>query len=382
MAGDWANYQTFLDASTNIRRASVTEKEAFFHRYNNEVAPRLATLEANFELWAYCLAPAHPPPNTVVNLHVDAARQGDYATQYRFEATQIRVPAAGCVWHCLVPVENPGGHPGAVIRNRVILLFRGTAQTPATWRSHRGSLHTEPIGAYADGNVFGVSKYSFYLIRSSIDAWLAIQSQQRRHVTFVGYSLGGSLAMRSLLHHATRNPPTFEWQQSELYMYAAPGLERSASQALTTLFDGDPLYRQLHAFWHDRDWVPVTGNYPRTWGFEYSSIDRPPTPADPTQALAVRRELHSLSVQQRHSLPFVALEEGWNVILAYRHESIGGEPVSGGLKHAFTDFTRQIPYGGVGATFVWVGMGTWTVAKVVLSQLRLRPNDWCQHTHH
>jgi len=349
---DWNDYSQFLEDSGKIRRACVEDKEAYFRRYNETVARRFTTLEANFHIWANCLSAIHPPQGTVVHLHVDQRYRYDYATHYRFEHTGVHVWAAGCVWHYLEPHNDP--NPNA----RAILLFRGTAIKPATYRSQRGWLHTEPIGAYADGNISGVARQSYNRIRSKVSDWMRQKSDQRRPITFVGSSLGGSLAMRSLEVH--RMNGHHQWQQSELYIFSSPGLETEIANNLETHFSRN----QLHAFWHVDDWVAITGHYPQTRGREYSAHPH-------------RRKL---GIIERHTLPFVSLEEGWQRILAYSAESGTGRPSVTVDGQVFRSFFRQGPYGIFTATPVWVGMGLWSHGRTLFSVQD--PAEWCRHGHH
>lgn len=367
--GDWRRYRAFLKDSNRVRWGTRVQKVNYFTRYNQEVVPRFSTLEANFQIWAHCLSAVHPPDHQLVDLNVAGGNQRDYSTQYRFNGTCIKVPAAGCVWHYLLPENNP--------RGRAILLFRGTAPHPATYRSRRGSLHTEPIGAYADGNIIGVSRLSFERIRPHIAQWLATQSQERRHVTFVGFSLGGALAMRSLLHYATRTPGAFEWEQSELYIFNSPGLENSAAAELTLRFPP----AQLRAIWHVDDYVSKTGYYPRTMGTEYSRSHRVSL-FDPAQTAATYPRLTHLSVIKRHNLPLLAIEEVWHETIAYAAESVDGAPIVSRHARAITDNIRQSLYGVIGASAIWVVMGGYTLGKTAFSQLRLMPEDFCQHDRH
>ncbi|KNG81517.1 hypothetical protein ANOM_010538 [Aspergillus nomiae NRRL 13137] len=147
----WANnYQLFLEDSSTIRSASPVEKQYFFASYSTHIAPNLRSLEANFWIWTNVLAAIHPPPGTTVHLHVIEAHRGDYDTEYLFVDTCIRLVGAGLVWHYLEPVHEDRNY-------RAILLFRGTSLNPATYRTSNGSLDREPMGAWADGNLFGVA---------------------------------------------------------------------------------------------------------------------------------------------------------------------------------------------------------------------------------
>lgn len=367
---NWGHYRAFLDDSTGVRQGTVLQKVDYFERYNTKVVPHFSTLEANFQIWAHCLSAVHPPNHQLVHLNVAAGHQRDYNTRYRFEGTCIKTPAAGCVWHYLLPENEHGG--------RAILLFRGTAPHPASYHNERGSLHTEPIGTYADGNLISVSRFSFERIRPQIAQWLQTRSQARRHITFVGFSLGGSLAMRSLLHYATQTPNAFELEQCELYIFNSPGLEESAATELTVRFQP----AQLRAIWHVDDYVSKPGFYPRTIGKEYSRSRRV-LPLDQAQTAATSPKLKYLSILDRHTLPLLAIEEVWHERLAYVAESVSGAPIVSSYRRAIIDtFIRQALFGFAISTPIWMVMGSYTLAKTAFSQLRLKPQDFCLHHHH
>lgn len=228
------DYQLFIKDSSTVRSAGPTQRRDFFESYNTRVAREFKTLEANFWVWANLLAAIHPPPGTRVRLHVTEEHQEDYDTEYQFVTSRIRLVGAGLVWHYLEPVHK------SEMNYRAILLFRGTSLNPATYRTRKGLLNREPMGAWADGNLFGVGRMSFPLIHQEIAAWLDTQSNTYgRNITFIGSSLGGALSMRLLKHHLKHKNRGCE--QSELYVYSSPGLEQKYARELTNQSHGGKL---------------------------------------------------------------------------------------------------------------------------------------------
>jgi hypothetical protein len=413
----------------------MANRKAYIDHYNKTVAIHLSTLEANFHIWANLLSAIHPPQGTIVDLRVLDRQKDfaeDYAERYKFVQTCVRVPGVGCVWHYLEPVGKESVE-GEIIKDRAlgkgtlknenrtsssaemksvkkrgidddyiepadrgstnhkfvndqgkakraIILFRGTAIHPATYRPKRRWLHTEPMGVWADGNLLSVASTSFFWIKSDIGEWMKVQSDIGRDITFVGASLGGTLAMRSLKHHiiAQCAEKKESWKRSALYIYSAPGLSRGAANFLKEKFYENDRWLQLHAFWHVDDWVATTGHYPRTNGREYSqqrcSLSRP------VSSRATKIPPDHLSKRERHTLPFVALEEVWHAWLAYSIDSVVGEPKLKYLSHKFRSLLRQTALGMAAAPFISIGKG-------IQGQVRklgalLKKEDVCGHEKH
>ncbi|GMF71817.1 unnamed protein product [Aspergillus oryzae] len=362
----WAvNYQLFLDDSSTIRSASPNEKNNFFASYNTRVAVNFQTLEANFWIWTNILAAIHPPPGTRVHLHVREEHQGDYDTEYQFADTRIRLVGAGLVWHYLEPVHDDRDY-------RAILLFRGTSLNPATYRTQNGLLDREPMGAWADGNLFGVARMSFPLIHDEIATWLDTQSNvHRRNITFIGSSLGGALSMRSLKCHLKHQNPGCN--QSELYVYSSPGLERKHARELTRLRGEN--FRQMHAYWHARDAIALTGYYPRVVGQEFSQ-------SRPHASAASRTVPKKLSFLKKHLLPFLSIQEGWGVILAYSRNTVDEGPTVSEFYRYSSKVIRQFPLGFPCCWLITGGMGLLTQSRKALSRIFDRKvEDFCGHHH-
>lgn len=68
----WNNHNTFLEDSGKIRTATSHNKRQYLENYNAYIAPRLHTLEANFQVWANILAAMHlPGTNADISLYLN-----------------------------------------------------------------------------------------------------------------------------------------------------------------------------------------------------------------------------------------------------------------------------------------------------------------------
>ncbi|KAK4065386.1 hypothetical protein Trihar35433_7506 [Trichoderma harzianum] len=359
MMDRWHNHNNFLEDSGRMRTATSHNKRQYLENYNTYIAPRLHTLEGNFQIWANILAALHLPgtngtQHADINLNLNP-QHPEYDTTYRITDTQVSVLAAGCVWHYLEPVNNPAA--------RAILLFRGTATHPAEYRDRKGRLNVEPAGAWADGNFKSVASFSYRVIKDRVFNWMNEQTAKGRDITAVGYSLGGCLAMRALKHYAEEKRP--RWENSELYAFSAPGLDTTAAEEFTKLFEGR--YTQLHTYWHVDDLVPVTGHYPITTPKAYSRIG-------PYGVILSR-----IGVLHTHLLLYISVQEGWDVALAYPTAETPHEPNAPNIKRKVIGFMRRLPWGFFGTSLLSPIGG----AIVLLRKYFTRRNvdDWCGHAH-
>ncbi|KAF9324654.1 hypothetical protein BGZ91_002828 [Linnemannia elongata] len=121
---------------------------------------------------------------------------------------------------------------------RFIVLFRGTAQTPAIYMdpiSRR--LRFEPSGWKPDFDMIGVAFSSFEEILPSLKQWYKDWATEDG-ITFIGHSLGGALALRAMSQRALELYQQSREQSKDVaFIYSSAGVDPFTSARLSRQFD-------------------------------------------------------------------------------------------------------------------------------------------------
>ena len=268
--------------------------------YNEFIAPSLQTAPAAFQIWAHELAYSHPYQQILsLNLAQTDQVRDLYADKYK--AVNRYIGKHGCVAYLFLP-QVSDAVPWAS-REQGIILFRGTAfSARAKYNPDQddvadlpGSL-SEPSGLRTDFDWVGIGYHAFSEFKPVLENWCDTATHfSTPHITFVGHSLGGALAMRSLAVYAIRHPERAA--ESRLYISSSPGIEPEMANAIEQL-----PRKNRWASWHVNDRIAHCGHHPTFIGLEFGGahIDT-----------ALDTLPQSLSFRDKHGIPLASLVSAW-----------------------------------------------------------------------
>jgi len=132
-----------------------------------------------------------------------------------------------CVVRYLEPVNAP--------QARSIILFRATSDNPALFINQNGAQEEEPKRYRADTNGVPVASEAYLWIKSDIAKALKSTTRAKRHITLIGHSISGALAMRTLKHYCEHNKASM-WKNARLYIFSSVGVSPWCAARLDSFF--------------------------------------------------------------------------------------------------------------------------------------------------
>ncbi|KAK5809437.1 hypothetical protein F5H01DRAFT_395084 [Linnemannia elongata] len=294
------NWRSFLKDADDVR-LKPEDTEHFLKEYGEVVAPMLCDTTAAFSVWAHKLAYIHPPEGCQFPLQRNHHNHNEnYASLYILREPLVDMEAQ-VVAYPLTPSDGNALTPSDGKKGRFIVLFRGTAQTPAWyWDNQTGGYQFEPVGWKSDFDWRGVAFASFEKVLPRLKKWYGEWANEDG-ITFIGHSMGGALALRAMSRRAEGLRGR---SKDEAFIYSSAGVDFFCAVRLSHQFDE----RAVKFVWHKDDIVPKAGHFPHVSGIRVSSghKDGFPELRDNGPQSSLRH-----GEGPRHTIPFLAVHKGW-----------------------------------------------------------------------